>query len=101
LELNFIKTSLSVVEAKVHSSQITTTGEGGATVAEAIKLMRERKVSSLVVNRRTSIDARGIVTRKDVINKIVDPGGDPHEVKVYEIVSKPLVILSSGLALKY
>ena len=75
--------------------------DGIATVAEAIKLMREKQVSSLVVNRRTPSDAWGIVTRKDVVNQIVDPGRDPHEVKVYEIMSKPLVTLSPGLALKY
>lgn len=75
--------------------------DGMATVAQAINLMRERNVSSLVVNRRTPDDAWGIITRKDVVNKIVDPGRDPHEVKVYEVMSKPLVTLSPGLALKY
>jgi CBS domain-containing protein len=75
--------------------------DGAATAAEAIRIMRERKVSCLVVNRRTPDDAWGIVTRKDVINKIVDPGRDPDEVKVFEIMTKPLVMLSPGLALKY
>jgi CBS domain-containing protein len=75
--------------------------DGAATVAEAIKIMRERRVSSLIVNRRTPDDAWGIITRKDVVNKIVDPGRDPDEVKVFEIMTKPLVMLSPGLALKY
>jgi len=75
--------------------------DGAATAAEAIKIMRERRVSSLVVNRRTPDDAWGIVTRKDVVNKIVDPGRNPDEVKVFEIMTKPLVMLSPGLALKY
>ncbi|MGB2869581.1 MAG: CBS domain-containing protein [Bacteroidota bacterium] len=75
--------------------------EGKASVADAIKLMRTRKVSSLVVNRRDHGDAWGIMTRKDVVNKIVDPGKDPADVKVYEIMSKPLVTVSPGLQLKY
>ncbi len=75
--------------------------DGAATAAEAIRIMRERKISCLVVNRRTPDDAWGIVTRKDVVNKIVDPGRDPDEVKVFEIMTKPLVMLSPGLALKY
>jgi CBS domain-containing protein len=75
--------------------------DGAASVADAIKIMRERNVSCLVVNRRTPVDAWGIVTRKDVVNKIVDPGKDPHEVHVHEIMTKPLVTLSPGLALKY
>ncbi len=75
--------------------------DGKETVAEAIRLMREKKVSSLLVNRRGKEDAWGIVTRKDVVNKIVDPGRNPKEVKVFEIMSKPLVVVSPGLALKY
>jgi CBS domain-containing protein len=75
--------------------------DGSKSVADAIRLMREKKVSSLVVNRRGQEDAWGMLTRKDVVNKIVDPGKDPHQVKVFEIMSKPLVMVSPGLALKY
>ena len=75
--------------------------EGTATVADAIRLMRERKVSSVFVNRRGQEDAWGIITRKDVVCKIVDPGKDPADVKVFEIMSKPLITVSPGLALKY
>jgi len=75
--------------------------DGRQTVAEAIRLMQEKKVSSLLVNRRNQEDAWGIVTRKDVVNKIVDPGKNPKDVKVHEIMSKPLVTVSPGLSLKY
>ncbi len=75
--------------------------DGSDTVADAIKLMRRKKVSSLVVNRRSPDDAWGIVTRKDVVSKVIDPNKDPHEVRVFEIMTKPLVTVSPGLALKY
>lgn len=75
--------------------------DGKETVANAIKLMREKKVSSLVVNRRSHEDAWGIMTRKDVVSKVVDPGKNPHDVKVFEIMTKPLVMVSPGLELKY
>lgn len=75
--------------------------EGSKSVADAIRLMKEKRVSSLIVNRRGQEDAWGMLTRKDVVNKIVDPGKDPHEVKVFEIMSKPLITVSPGLALKY
>lgn len=74
---------------------------GNDTVANAIRLMREKGVSSLVVNRRSPEDAWGIMTRKDVVSKLVDPGKDPNYVKVFEIMSKPLVMVSPGLKLKY
>ena len=75
--------------------------DGSATVAEAVKTMRDASVSSLVVNRRDSDDAWGIMTQKDVVNKVVDPGKDVIRVKVYEIMSKPLITVAPGLALKY
>jgi CBS domain-containing protein len=75
--------------------------DGRETVADAIKLMRDRGVSSLVINRRTHEDAWGIMTRKDVVNKVVDPGIDPTDMKVFEIMTKPIITASPGLALKY
>jgi CBS domain-containing protein len=75
--------------------------DGSATVADAIKLMRQKKVSSLIVEHRSQEDAYGIVTRKDVVNKVVDPGKNPAKVKVFEIMTKPLIMVSPGLALKY
>jgi len=74
---------------------------GSATVAEAVKKMRDLKVSSLIVERRGIEDAYGIITRKDVVSKVVSPGTEPGEVKVYEVMSKPLVMVSPGLELKY
>ncbi len=75
--------------------------DGSKSVADAIRLMKEKRISSLVVNRRGQEDAWGMLTRKDVVNKIVDPGKDPDEIKVFEIMSKPLITVSPGLALKY
>ena len=75
--------------------------DGSETAAGAVAKMREKKVSSLVVNRRTHEDAWGIVTRKDIVSKVVDPGKDPKSVKVFEIMTKPLTTVSPGLALKY
>jgi CBS domain-containing protein len=75
--------------------------DGRKTVAAAIKMMRKEGVSSMIVKNRSQEDAYGIVTRKDVVNKVVDPGKDPAKVKVYEIMTKPLIMVSPGLALKY
>ena len=75
--------------------------DGSATVAEAVNKMRERKVSSLVVERRDPDDAYGILTRKDVVSKVVSAGKKLDEVKVHEIMTKPLIMVSPGLELKY
>ena len=77
---------------------------GSATAAEALKKMRGNKVSSLLVERRDNGDAWGIVTKKDIVTKVIDPGPSRRNLsttKVYEIASKPLVTVSPGLAIKY
>ena len=92
-----------VKSTKVADVMATTidTIDGTTTVAEAIRLMRKLRTSYLLVNRRNHDDAWGIVVRKDVVNKIIDPGRDPNKVRVFEIMSRPLIMVSPGLALKY
>ena len=74
--------------------------DGDKSVSDAIRLMRKEHLSSLVVNKTTPDDEWGIMTRKDVVSKIVGPGKDPNKVKVSEIMSKPLVTVSPDLAVK-
>jgi CBS domain-containing protein len=73
--------------------------DGDKSIADAIRIMREERLSSLVVNGRTPDDPWGIITRKDVVNKIVAPDKDPNKVKISEVMSKPLITISPDLAL--
>lgn len=75
--------------------------KGDATVAEAIRLMDKWQVSCLVVERRDEHDAYGIVTRKDVVNKVINHAKDVHKTHVHEIFSKPLVTVSPGLDIRF
>jgi CBS domain-containing protein len=69
--------------------------ERDATVSKAIEMMLERKRYSLLVPRQNKSDAYGIVTKKDIISKTIAEGRDPDKVKVKDIMSKPLVILTN------
>lgn len=89
------------LKAKDVMTQDVVTIDGKETVAEAMALMREKKVSSLVVNRRNHDEAWGIVTRKDVVSKVIDPGRDSRDVRVFEIMTKPVITVYPDLALKY
>lgn len=71
------------------------------TVAEAIKRMKEDGVSCLIVARKSADDVYGIVTRRDVVNKVVAYGRNLEEVKVEEIMSKPLITISPGVEIEY
>ncbi len=80
------------------------TVDGSATVAQALRKMREQKVSSLIVNQRDRADAWGIITKKDIVTKVIDPGPTRRNLsttRVHEVMSKPLVTVSPGLAIKY
>lgn len=75
--------------------------EGSASVADAVKLMKEKDVRALIVDRRDENDAYGIVTQRDVAYHVLAQGIDPAEVKVHEIHSKPLVVVNPDLDVKY
>ena len=65
-----------------------------ATVADAIIKLVDNDFSPLLVPRKNRTDAYGIVTKKDVIKKVLAECRDPREVQVGEIASKPLVIVN-------
>ena len=100
MSVEAVERTKSLKAADVMHKEIVTI-DGGATVAEAVALMRERRVSSLLVNRRNHDDAWGIMTCKDVVIKVLDASKDPHKMKVFDIMTSPVVMVSPGLALKY
>jgi CBS domain-containing protein len=74
---------------------------GSATVAEAVGLMKEKGLRALVVDRRYDDDAYGIVTETDVVYKVTAYGKDPRQLRVYEIMSKPCIIVDPNLSVEY
>ncbi len=72
-----------------------------ATVAEAVKLMQQRQVHALIVERSHEQDAYGIVTVNDVVGQVIAFGRDPKRVRVYEIMTKPCVVLNPNLGVEY
>lgn len=75
--------------------------KGTATVAQAVELMREKGLLCLIVQRRHDEDAYGIVTETDVVYKVLAYGEDPRKVRVYEIMSKPCIVVNPDLCAEY
>lgn len=74
---------------------------GSATVAEAVKLMNELCLRALIVERRHEEDAYGIVTETDIVYKVTAYGKDPKEVRVFEIMTKPCIVVNPDLGVEY
>lgn len=75
--------------------------QGDATIKETLIKMKVEGVSSFIVERKDHDDAYGIVTRKDIVTKVVETGRDLEYTKVKEIITKPLLMVSPGLDIKY
>ncbi len=71
------------------------------SAAEAIKTMSRHSVSSLIVNRSAHDDTYGIVTRRDVVNKVIAQGLNPVQTKVVAIMTKPILTISPNLAINH
>jgi len=71
-----------------------------AAVAEAIQRMRDRQVGSLLVEQVSPSDTWGIITQTDVVRKVVAPDKDPTQLKVTEVMSKPITIIRPETSLQ-
>ena len=71
------------------------------SVAEAVTTMTEKNVSSLIVNRQNEDDSYGIVTRRDVVNKVIAQGADPRKMSLTDIMTKPVLTISPNLSIKH
>ncbi|MFN5966894.1 MAG: CP12 domain-containing protein [Pseudanabaena sp.] len=74
---------------------------GSATVADAVKLMKDKRLRGLIVEPRHEQDPYGMVTETDIIYKVAAFGLDPKSVRVYEIMVKPCVVVSPELGVEY
>mgnify|MGYP006286790789 CR=1 FL=1 len=72
-----------------------------ATLRDAIDKMRNRKVKSLVVERRDAHDAYGIITYATILRTIVAEEGDIDLVNVYDVYRKPVITVPPSMDVKY
>jgi CBS domain-containing protein len=72
-----------------------------ATVAEALDLMRKNQVHALVVDHSGPDDAYGLVIDEDIVYNVIAEGEDPGAVQVYEVMTKPCVVINPDLSVEY
>jgi signal-transduction protein with cAMP-binding, CBS, and nucleotidyltransferase domain len=72
-----------------------------ATVAEAIQRMLNHSIHTLIVDRQHPQDAYGILTNLAILHQVVAFGRDPKRVRVFEIMTKPCIVVNPDLGLEY
>ncbi len=72
-----------------------------AKVREALQLMKQHKVRSVVVDKTSPSGAYGLVTFKNILQSIVAEDGDIDLLNVYDIASTPAISVSAQLDIKY
>jgi len=66
----------------------------GQSLNEVAKLMDEHDIGSvIVVDKKAGKHAKGIITERDIIHKILAKNKDPYDTKVEKIMSSPLRVV--------
>ncbi|MGB7087436.1 MAG: CBS domain-containing protein [Phormidesmis sp.] len=71
-----------------------------ATIANAIWLMRVKRVRSLIVEKLSPEISYGILTEKDIVYNVIAPGSNPGFVRVGEIMRHPCIALPPGASVQ-
>jgi predicted transcriptional regulator len=75
--------------------------DGMMTVAEGIKLLKEHNASVLFINKRDAQDEYGLVIIGDIAKEVLAKDRSPDRVNLYEIMTKPLMSVSSEMDVRY
>ena len=70
-------------------------------IKDAIDLLKDKNVSSLVVLRHDDADELGVVTIRDIAREVVATDKPIDRTGVYEVMSKPILTLAAEMNIKY
>lgn len=91
-----------VVKVKEVMIKDVVTIKGMATMMEALKMMMDKGVKSLVIVPQNESDAFGILTFSDIAKEIIAKDDQQVEMlNVYDIMSKPCFSVGEELDIKY
>lgn len=70
------------------------------TVLEAISTMRRRYINSVIVNKTGPDSSYGILTTRDISDKIVAVNLNPKDLLVKDVMSSPIITVDQNTAIK-
>lgn len=75
--------------------------DGLATVADAIRHMKDKHYGALIVDKRDESDEYGFVTVQGIAQKVIEKNLSPERVSVYEIMRKPVLTVHGDMNIRY
>ena len=72
-----------------------------STIRDALHLMKQFGVSSLVIERRDERDELGLIVVSDIAREVIAENRSLDRVDVYEVMAKPVVTLDADMDVKY
>ncbi len=75
--------------------------DGVMKVSDALHMMRSKKINAVLVEPRDDSDVYGIMTLKDIARKVIAPRRKLHEAHIYEIMSKPVLSVTSDMPIPF
>ena len=74
----------------------------GESIIEVAKLMKKHDIGSIiVVENDEKMHAKGIITERDIVHKLLVRGKDMASVKVEDAMSKPLRVVTTDASLEH
>lgn len=75
--------------------------DGQIDVLTALKIMKQKGVTSLIVKRRDKHDEHGMVLFSDIAKQVIAKNRAPERVNVYEIMAKPVLTVRPDMEIRY
>lgn len=75
--------------------------DGSATIKQALDAMKAANAKVVIVKKRHSHDALGILLLSDIVKKVLAKDKAPERVNVYEIMSKPVIPVEPELDVRH
>lgn len=71
-----------------------------STLREALSMMKERQVKSLVVDRQHPHDAYGLLSYRELLDTVVAQEGDVDLLNVYDAATIPAITVNEHLSVR-
>ena len=75
--------------------------DGLMTVADALKLMKQKEHRKVIIKKRDDHDEYGMVQLSDISQQVIAKNRAPERVNLYEIMIKPFICVRPEMDIKY